>query len=166
MVFFSGGRGGGKQVDYGYKGKGVTSHLLVEREGRPLAITVTSAKGDERGQVNPLLKKIKPLIQKVWNQGKVPVVEADKGYDAERVRKDVLKNKAFPLIARRKNSKVEKGICYIEKIRWKVERTISWLKTKYRRISTRWERQVKYWNGFLQFALIGYWLKFLVQSIF
>ena len=62
MVFFSGGRGGGKQVDYGYKGKGVTSHLLVERQGRPLAITVTSAKGDERGQVDPLLKKIKPLI--------------------------------------------------------------------------------------------------------
>ena len=89
MVFFSGGRGGGKQVDYGYKGKGVTSHLLVERQGRPLAITVTSAKGDERGQVDPLLKKIKPLIQKVWNQGKVPVLEADKGYDAERVRKDV-----------------------------------------------------------------------------
>jgi transposase len=166
MVFFSGGRGGGEQVDYGYKGKGVTSHLLVDLDGRPLAVTATSAKGDERDQVDPLLRKIKSLIQKVWKQGKVPVVEADKGYDAERVRKDVLKNKVFPLISRRKNSKAEMGICYLEKSRWKVERTISWLKTKYRRISTRWERKMKYWNGFLQFSLIGYWLKFLTQNIF
>jgi hypothetical protein len=48
---------------------------------------------------------------------------------------------------------------------WKVERTIAWLKTRYRRISTRWERKVKYWNGFLQCALIGFWLKFLSQKI-
>jgi len=166
MVFFSNGRGGGEEVDYGYKGKGVTSHLLVDSEGRPLAITTTSAKGDERDQVDPLLKKVKRLTEKVWKRGSVPILEADKGYDAKRVRLTVLKNKVIPLIPYRKGSKARRGICYLEKFRWKVERTISWLKTRYRRISTRWERRVKYWRGFLQFALIGFWLKFLVQNIY
>ncbi|MBS4168366.1 hypothetical protein [Parachlamydia sp. AcF125] len=30
---FSAGKGGGELVDYGYKGKGVTTHLLVDNEG-------------------------------------------------------------------------------------------------------------------------------------
>ena len=166
MVFFSNGRGGGEDVKYGYKGKGMTSHLLVEASGRPLAVCTTSAKGDERDQVVPLLRKVKKLTAKVWKRGKVPVLEADKGYDAKRVREGALKNKTVPLIPYREGSKVEKGFCYLEKYRWKVERTIAWIKTKYRRISTRWERKMKYWEGFLCFALIGLWMKFLVQNIF
>ena len=95
MVFFSSGRGGGEQVDYGYKGKGVTSHLLVEKSGKPLAITFTPASGDERKQVIPLLRKVIPFIKKVWNQGKIPILEADKGYDSEQTRIDVLSHEVF-----------------------------------------------------------------------
>lgn len=94
------------------------------------------------------------------------VLEADKGYDAQRVRIVALKNKIFPLIPHRKGSRAKVGFCYLEKFRWKVERAIAWLKIRYRRISTRWERKVKYWNGFLQCALIGFWLKLLSQKIF
>ena len=71
MVFFSSGRGGGEQVEYGYKGKGVTNHLLVEAEGKPLVIRTTSAKGDEKDQVNPLLNKVKHLTAKTWRKGKM-----------------------------------------------------------------------------------------------
>ena len=166
MVFFSSGRGGGEQVEYGYKGKGTTSHILVESSGRPLAICTTSAKGDEKDHVLPLLDKIKKLISKVWKKGEVAVLEADKGYDAKRVRMEVLRHKMIPFIPYRQGSKAKQGICYLEKFRWKVERTIAWIKTKYRRISTRWERKVKYWEGFLYFALIGLWLKFLDKNIF
>lgn len=113
-----------------------------------------------------MLKKVKHLTTKTWKKGKVSVLEADKGYDAQRVRIAALKNKVFPLIPYRKGSRAEVGLCYLEKFRWKVERTIAWLKTRYRRISMRWERRVKYWNGFLQFALIGFWLRFLSQKIF
>jgi len=81
MVFFSNGRGGGEEVKHGYKGKGVASHLLVEASGRPLALSTTSAKGDERDQVVPLLRKVKKLTDRVWKTGKVPILEADKGYD-------------------------------------------------------------------------------------
>ena len=50
-------KGGGKDVEYGYKGKGVTSHVLADGLGNPLKITATSAAGDERQQITPLLKK-------------------------------------------------------------------------------------------------------------
>lgn len=168
MVFFSSGRGGGEQVDYGYKGKGVTSHLLVEKSGRPLVIISTPASGDERQQVSPLLSKIRPLISKVLGKGKIPILEADKGYDAKEVRQDALLHKVFPLIAYRKGTKGYKtrGICYLEKQRWVVERTISWLKTRFRRLSVRWERETKYWDGFLLFGLVGYWTTFLSRWTF
>ena len=136
MVFFSSGRGGGEQIDYGYKGKGVTSHLLVEKSGKPLAITSTPASGDEKTQVIPLLEKVTLFIKKVWNQGKVPILEADKGYDSKQTRIEVLSHEVFPLIARKRNTKGYKikDICYLEKQRWVVERTIAWLKTGFRRL--------------------------------
>jgi len=55
--FFSAGKGGGERVDYGYKGKGVLSHLLVDGLGQPLGVTSTGASGDERKEVVPLIKK-------------------------------------------------------------------------------------------------------------
>lgn len=55
--FFSPGKGGGERVDHGYKGKGMTSHLLVDGLGQPLGITSTGASGNERKEVIPLLKK-------------------------------------------------------------------------------------------------------------
>ncbi len=168
MVFFSRGRGGGEQVDYGYKGKGVTSHLLVEKSGRPLAVTSTSASGDERKQVSPLLGKIDSIIKHVWRQGKIPILEADKGYDSMETRLDVLLHKVFPMIARKKGTTGYKrqGVCYLEKQRWVVERTISWLKTCFRRLTVRWERKAKYWNGLLCLGLIGYWMNFLSRLMF
>ena len=63
MVFFSAGKGGGELVDYGYKGKGVTNHLLVDSEGSPVAIEVTSAKEDERQQVEPLLDRVSKQLE-------------------------------------------------------------------------------------------------------
>jgi transposase len=155
-------------VDYGYKGKGVTSHLLVEKQGKPLAVTSTSASGDERKQVSPLLEEAGKLIARVWAKGRVPILEADKGYDAIQTRKDALNHKVFPMIARRKNTtgySMQK-LCYLEKNRWVVERTISWLKTSFRRLSTRWERKMKYWRGFLTLGLIGYWMNFLSRRLF
>jgi hypothetical protein len=96
--FFSTGRGGGEKVEYGYKGKGATSHILVESSRRPLAICTTSAKGDEKDQVAPLLEKIKKLVDKAWKRGKVPVLEADKRYDVKRVRLEILRRKVVPFI--------------------------------------------------------------------
>lgn len=64
MMVFSAGKGGGELVDYSYKGKGVTNYLLVDSEGNPVAIEETSAKQDERLQVEPLLDRISEQLGK------------------------------------------------------------------------------------------------------
>jgi transposase len=61
--FFSAGKGGGEEVNHGYKGKGMTSHLIVDGLGQPLAVTSTGASGDERKEVAPLLKKNQRLAK-------------------------------------------------------------------------------------------------------
>ena len=80
MVFFSAGKGGGELIDYGYKGKGMTTHLLVDGIGNPLSFEVTSANGDERQQVEKLLIAIEGYIDKRYEMdGLLPIFEADKG---------------------------------------------------------------------------------------
>jgi transposase len=67
--FFSAGKGGGEGIAYGYKGKGTTSHVLVDGKGSPLRISTTSAGGDERGEVMPLLKKNRAMDSARANPG-------------------------------------------------------------------------------------------------
>ena len=68
--FFSAGKGGGEEIEYGYKGKGTTTHLLVDGQGSPLNITSTSAAGDERKEVVPLIKKNRQMAKTAGKQGK------------------------------------------------------------------------------------------------
>lgn len=156
MVFFSPGKGGGEDVDHGYKGKGVTTHTLVDAHGNPLGVTTTGATGDERKEVVPLLNKIEVWVKSLISRGITPILEADKGYDSKELRVQMVMRKIFPWIPYR-GKKPE--TYYLEKIRWKAERGISWLQRKYRRLVVRWERRKKYWEGFLHIALIVFWLE-------
>jgi transposase len=162
MVFFSAGKGGGELVDYGYKGKGVTTHLLVDGNGSPLSFKATAANGDERQQVENLLTAIEEAIyQRYKIYGLIPIFEADKGYDAEDLRDKLLKRRIFPFIPYRKIGTAKKAagiVCNLAKQRWKVERAIAWLQRKYRRLVVRWERRLTYWKGFLNLSLIFFWL--------
>ena len=96
---------------------------------------------------------IKPIVA----QGITPIVEADKGYDAEELRLQILDMKLFPYISHRRigQYKSEQQVKILEKHRWKVERGISWLQRKYRRLVVRWERRMKYWEGFLGLGISG-----------
>ena len=166
MVFFSAGKGGGELIDYGYKGKGVTTHLLTDGNGNPISFKVTSAKGDERQQVEKLLDEVKDFIdQRYLLNGLIPIFEADKGYDAQGLRDKLLKRKIFPFIPYRKMGtvkKAEKLICHLLKARWKVERAIAWLQRKFRRLVVRWERRLCYWKGLLNFSLIFFWVNKII----
>lgn len=105
---------------------------------------------------------IKPLIC----QGKIPVFEADRGYDSQQLRLKILALKIYPMISYRKMGKNNKnGIVYIEKKRWVVERAISWLQRKFRRITIRWERKWKYWTGFLSMSLIMFWIDKILRLL-
>jgi hypothetical protein len=59
MALFPPGSGGGEDVAYGGKGKGILIHTLTEGNGMPLASCTTPANGNEREQVLPLLNKVK-----------------------------------------------------------------------------------------------------------
>jgi len=158
MVFFSQGRGGGEEVEHGYKGKGVTNHLLVDTLGNPIAIKTTAANISEQKQVVFLLEKIQGFVKPLISRGITPILEADKGYDSKVLRMKILAEKIFPWIPYRGTWK-KKTVRYLEKNRWHVERGISWLQRKFRRLNIRWERKMVYWTGFLSVGLIAFWIQ-------
>ena len=143
----------------------MTNHVIVDKEGNPLAMTTTAANGDERRQVIPLLEKMKGYLKKLSKKGKTAIAEMDKGYDSLAVRIGVINLGIFPWIPYRNNRVVQKGTVYLEKERWMVERAIAWLQKKFRRIVCRWERKPVFWCGFLQTALIVFWVTKLANYI-
>ncbi|MGX9725780.1 MAG: hypothetical protein ACTFAK_02925 [Candidatus Electronema sp. VV] len=79
-VIFPPGKGGGAEVDYGYKGKGVLIHLLVDADGMPLSACSAPANKDERKQVGPLLEMIAVKTGKPGRPPQKPQrIAADKG---------------------------------------------------------------------------------------
>lgn len=167
MVLFPPGKGGRDSVDYGFKGKGVTLHSLVAGDGKPLAIATTSAKGDERSQVLPLLSSIRLKTGKRGKSKSRPQsLQADKGYDSKELRGKLRKKGIRPMIPRREwtNRKPRRGRRPLSGVdRWIVERTFAWLQKKFRRLVVRWERRDPYWDGFVMLAVCLMWLEVLVR---
>lgn len=107
---FSSGKGGGAEVAYGYKGKGVLIHLPVDAEGMPLSAVTTAANGDERKQVETLLERIEV---RTGNPGRPPKkpkrLAGDKGYDSEELR-NILRGRGIrPRIPRKRNAKKDEA---------------------------------------------------------
>jgi transposase len=151
---FPPGRGGGDLVEYGYKGKGVTIHSLVDANGNPLAITATPANASERAMVEPLLDCLDQTPQSLY---------ADKGYDATWLRWHLAACRGIvPMIARRSWPKPATPPPITQNHRWVVERTFSWYQRKFRRLNIKWERQAAPWLGFLSLALSFFWISKLV----
>lgn len=148
----------GEEVAYGYKGKRVTNHLLVDHRGNPIGVKSTAANISEQEQVLPLLQKVDNFLGALIVKGVTPILEADKRYDSRALRIMVLLTKVFTWILYRGNKK-QKGIRYLERCRWHVERGILWLQRKFRRVNIRWERKMVYWTGFLSLALIVFWIQ-------
>ena len=144
---------GGEEVAHGYKGKGVTTHLIADANGHPIDATATAANIDERKQVHPLLKKLKswPL------QG--AILEADWGYTSSRLRKQIIHKGIYPAI--RQRSKPKAGRTMGSSVRWKIERTFANLKRRYKRFGHRWEKTKKAWQAIVCLTLISYWVKIL-----
>ena len=166
MVLFPPGPGGGKEVEHGYKGKSSLLHLITDKEGKPLWITTTSAKGNERIQALILLDQLE--ISGCKDTKRMTICEADKGYDSDELRQKMLERGYVPIIGYRKNRKerVKTDEIYnyfgVSKKRWVVERTFSWLKRKSRRLLMRWERLPEVWSAFASLGLIFMWLETLL----
>ncbi|MGX9728046.1 MAG: transposase [Candidatus Electronema sp. VV] len=109
-ALFPPGKGGGEGVRYGYKGKGIFIHLIVDAEGMPILALSTSADADERKQVKPLLDGIKIKTGRVGRPAKkMRRLAADKGYDSEELRKHLRAKGIHPQIPKRRNAKARRG---------------------------------------------------------
>lgn len=167
MALFPPGKGGGEDVDYGYKGKGVTTHLLVDGNGMPLSISATSASGSERKQVPTLLQQVK-VYHGYGRPKRCPKeVHADKGYDSKALRVFLRAKGVRPVIPKRKwkaRRQPPGRKTATSTSRWQVERCFSWMQRKYRRLVARWERRTTYWKGFLQLSVIMIWVDKLIYG--
>ena len=99
---FAAGKGGGEDVQYGFKGKGVTLHALVDSNGLPLSVISTGAAESEREQVEPLIDQIEILTGKPGRPKKRPdAIQGDKGYDSRALRNRIRQRGMTPMISRR-----------------------------------------------------------------
>ena len=89
------------------------------------------------------------------------VLVADRGYDSDRIREDVEKRDAVPMIPMRKNRKVRKTVdMSIYTLRNMVERCFNKLKNT-RRLATRYDKTASSFLGFIDIACVRMWLRHL-----
>jgi transposase len=132
---FGGGEGTGPNPTD--RGKPGTKHtLLVDRNGVPLAIRTAGANASDHKQIIPLVLDFPKVGGKPGRPKELPdELYADRGYDSDATRWLLAWLGIEPHIARR-NAPHGSGL---GKVRWVVERTISWLKGL-RRMRVRYDR--------------------------
>ena len=115
-------------------------HLIVDRQGVPLAIQLSAANLHDSRVFETLIEAIppirRPLGQPDRPRFRPAKLHADKAYDIPRCHTYLRRRGIGSRIAR-------KGIESSERLgrhRWVVERTVAWL-TGYRRLATRYERR-------------------------
>ena len=132
---FGGGESTGPSpVDRGRTG---TKHTrLVDRHGVPLAIRTAGANASDHTQIIPLVASFPEVTGKRGRPKEAPdELYADRGYDSDTARWILAWLGIEPHIARRKTPHGSG----LGKVRWVVERTISWLKGL-RRMRVRYDR--------------------------
>ncbi len=149
---------GPNPVDRGKPGS--KYHLVVDRNGIPLAVRLSAANAHDSTQLLPLVDAIPPIIGPRGKPGrprKRPAkLHADKAYDSSTLRRALRARRIAPRIARR-------GIDSSERLgrhRWVVERSLSWL-LGCRRLGLRYERRADLLRGLLHLACALICLRFL-----
>jgi len=96
-------------------------------------------------QLLPLVDAIPPIRGKVGRPRRKPdCLYADRAYDSQPHRRQLLARGIVPIIAQR-NTEHGSGL---GQMRWVVERTVSWLH-QFRRLRVRYERRDDIHEGFL-----------------
>jgi transposase len=132
---FGGGEATGRSpVDRGKKG---TKHtIMVDRNGVSLAVRTAGANASDHTQIIPIVLDFPRVGGKPGRPKELPdELYADRGYDSDATRWILAWLGIEPHIARR-NTGHGSGL---GKVRWVVERTISWIKGL-RRLRVRYDR--------------------------
>jgi transposase len=133
-------KGGGEvvgpnPVDRGKSGS--KRHLLVDRNGVPLAICLTAANVHDSEVFEEVLEAAKPIRRHGRGRpcARPAKLHADKAYDIPRCRRYLRQRGIGCRIARKGLDSSEK----LGRYRWVVERTLAWL-ARFRRLVVRYER--------------------------
>jgi transposase len=147
---YRGERGGGKTgpnpTDRGKPGS--KRHLVVDRQGIPLAVRLSAANAHDSTLFEPLIDAIPAVLGPRGRPGrprKRPAkLHADKAYDVPRCRRYLRRRGITARIARRG---IDSGT-RLGRYRWTVERTLAWFARR-RRLAIRYERRPDIHEAFL-----------------
>jgi transposase len=127
---------------------GTKRHVVVDRQGIPLAILLTAANVHDSTVLEQVLDLVPPIRQPRGRPRRRPTkLHADKAYDFRRCRQACRKRGIIPRIARRGIESRQR----LGRHRWVVERTLSWI-ARFRRLTIRYERRVDIHLAFLTLA--------------
>jgi IS5 family transposase len=130
---------------------GTKRHVVVDRTGVPLAITISAANVHDSKALVAAVDAIPALRLTGKRRGRPRKrpnkLHADKGYDYARCRQALRARGIIPRIARRGLESRER----LGRYRWVVERTLSWL-NRFRRLKVRYERRADIHEAFLSLA--------------
>ena len=157
---FGGGEETGRSpVDRGKKGSKHT--LMVDRNGVPLALHTSGANASDHTQIIPIVVDFPKVKGKAGRPKQLPdELYADRGYDSDATRWLLRWLGIEPKIARR-GTPHGSGL---GKVRWVVERTISWLKGL-RRMRVRYDRLGVIRDAFTTLAASVICFRILVQDV-
>jgi transposase len=142
---------GQKAYDAGKKVSGIKRHIAVDTQGRPHAITVTTAEVTDRKGALEALERSKPNLKRVKG------LLCDSDYTGEPFAqgvRDILGGPVTVQIAKRN----ERHTFKILPKRWGVERSFAWLE-KNRRVWKNCERKLNTRLQFIHLAFLAVWLK-------
>jgi len=133
---------------------------MVDRQGIPLACTLSAANVHDVNILLPTLDALAPIKRPVGRPRNRPVkLHADKAYDAAALRRALRRRGITPRIARRGVESSER----LGRYRWVVERTGAWL-NQYRRLRIRYERRTDIHLAFLYLGCTLICWNFLVNG--
>lgn len=124
---------------------GSKRHLVVDRQGIPLAIRHTGANVHDSRMLETMVDAIPALRGPRGRPRQRPAkLHADKAYDSRKARQALRRRGITPRLARRNvDSSHRLGLH-----RWVVERTLGWL-NRFRRLKVRYERRADIHQAFL-----------------
>ena len=127
---------------------GSKDHLLVDRDGVPLADWQTAANDHDSQLFEPLIELVEPIRRPRGRSRVRPEkLHADKAYDIPRCHAYLTDRGILDRIARKGIESSER----LGRFRWVAERTIAWL-FQFRRLAIRWERRDEIAQALLDFG--------------